>query len=45
MVIHSSIGVLFYVLIGFKLFDRVDNFLDKRFGKDKKTINKKGIKQ
>ena len=35
MVIHSSIGILLYVLIGFKLYDRVDSFLDKHFGKDK----------
>ena len=34
-VIHSSIGILLYVLIGFKLFVRMDDFLDKHFGKDK----------
>lgn len=33
--LHSSICVLLYVLIGFNLFDRVDNFLDRHFGKDK----------
>lgn len=36
IVIHSSIGILLYVLIGFRLFDRVDDFLDKHFGKDKR---------
>jgi len=36
VVIHMSICVLLYVLIGFKLYDRVDNFLDKHFGKDRK---------
>ena len=35
MVVHSSIGILLYVLLGFRLFDRVDSFLDKHFGKDK----------
>lgn len=35
IVVHSSIGILLYVLIGFRLFDRVDDFLDKHFGKDK----------
>ena len=35
IVIHSSIDVLLYVLIGFRLFDRVDDFLDKHFGKDR----------
>jgi len=40
IVIHSSIGVLLYVLIGFRLFDRVDDFLDKHFGKDRGRKNK-----
>ena len=40
IVIHSSIDVLLYVLIGFRLFDRVDDFLDKHFGKDKRRKNK-----
>lgn len=35
MVIHSSIGILLYVLLGFKLFDRVDTWLDTHFAKDK----------
>lgn len=39
-VIHSSIGILLYVLIGFRLFDRVDDFLDKHFGKDRGRKNK-----
>jgi len=41
MVIHCSIGILLYVLLGFRLYDRVDNFLDKHFAKD----NKKKIKK
>lgn len=28
-VIYMSISILFYVLIGFKLYDRVDNLIDK----------------
>lgn len=36
VVIHMSICVLLYVLIGFKLYDRVDSFLDTHFGKDKR---------
>jgi hypothetical protein len=40
-IIHSSIGILLYVLIGFRLFDRVDDFLDTHFGKDKKRKIKK----
>ena len=36
MVVHCSIGILLYVLLGFRLFDRVDSFLDKRFGKDRR---------
>lgn len=35
MVVHSSIGILVYVLLGFRLYDRVDSWLDKHFGKDK----------
>lgn len=29
-----SMAILFYVLIGFKLFNRIDNVLDKNIGKD-----------
>jgi len=29
-----SLGILWYVLIGFRLFSRVDNLLDKKVGKD-----------
>ena len=31
-----SISVLLYVLLGFKLFSRIDSLLDKKIGKDKK---------
>ena len=34
IVIFTSISILFYILIGFKLFSRMDNFLDKHFAKD-----------
>ncbi len=33
---YSSLCVLAYVLLGFKLYDRADDFLDKKIGKDKK---------
>lgn len=29
-----SLGIFWYVLIGFRLFSRVDNLLDKKVGKD-----------
>jgi len=32
-----SMGVLLYVLIGFRLFSRVDTFLDKKVSKDRKS--------
>jgi len=33
--IYASTSVILYVLVGFKLYDRVDNFLDKHLGHDK----------
>lgn len=41
MIVNSSISIILYVLIGFKLYDRWDDFMDKRFGKDKKLRSKK----
>lgn len=31
--VNTGISVLIYVLFGFKLYDRCDDFLDKRLGK------------
>jgi len=39
--IYISISIIFYVLLGFKLYDRVDQLLDKVVPDDKKTITKK----
>ena len=33
---YGCIGILLYILIGFKLYPRVDAWLDKHFAKDKK---------
>ena len=41
VIVHMSICVLLYVLIGFKLYDRVDSFLDKHFGKDRISKRRK----
>lgn len=35
-----SMGILWYVLLGFRLFGRVDNLLDDKFAKDKKKRRK-----
>ena len=35
IMIFSAVSILLYVLIGFKLYDRVDCFFDKKIGKDK----------
>lgn len=32
--LYSTSSIILYVLIGWRLFDRVDNFLDKRFAPD-----------
>jgi hypothetical protein len=45
-IIYESLIVLFisvilYVLIGFKLYDRIDSFLDKNVGEDKPERKKK----
>lgn len=34
VLMDGSIGVLQYVLIGFRLFNRMDSLLDKKIGKD-----------
>lgn len=34
VIIHALIGCVLFVLVGWKLFDRVDNFFDKRFAED-----------
>jgi len=33
-IIYFSLGAVFYVTIGWRWYSRVDDFLDKRFGKD-----------
>ncbi len=37
----SSMAIIFYVLLGFKLADRMDHFLDKRFADDTEVKKKK----
>lgn len=34
VILYALIGCVLYVLVGFKLFDRVDHFFDKRFAPD-----------
>lgn len=34
VVIHALVACVLFVLIGWRLFDRVDNFFDKRFAED-----------
>lgn len=34
--LFSALCILLYVLVGFKLYSRADNFLDNKLGKDKK---------
>jgi uncharacterized membrane protein len=34
-VIYVSCSIILYVLVGFKLYDRFDDFMDRRFGRDK----------
>jgi uncharacterized metal-binding protein len=44
LIIYIAISILFYVLIGFKLYDRVENLLDKVSSDEKEkksTIHKK----
>lgn len=42
-VVYVSFTIILYVLIGFKLYDRFDDFMDRRFGRDKsaRTSRKK----
>jgi len=37
IVLYSSFVTIIYVLVGFKLYDRVDNLLDKKIADDKKS--------
>ena len=34
VVIHALVACVLFVLVGWRLFDRVDNFFDKRFAED-----------
>ena len=36
-----SLGIMWYVLLGFKLFSRVDSFMDVKFAKDKPEKKRK----
>ena len=41
MMIHwVSLGIFFYVLLGFQLFNRIDNLLDKKVASDEKPKKK-----
>jgi len=40
--LYSALCILLYVLVGFKLYDRADSFLDKKIGED---TPKKGNKK
>jgi hypothetical protein len=46
--VYSSLSILFYVLLGFKLYDRIDHLLDSKIALDTKEIikdkSKKGKK-
>jgi len=42
-IIYAVVACMFFVLIGWKLFDRVDHFLDKKFAPDEEE-NKKARK-
>ncbi|MGD9678092.1 MAG: hypothetical protein AB7V16_06980 [Vulcanibacillus sp.] len=39
-VIYCALSIIFYVLFGFKLYDRVDNFLDKKLPDTKEKRKK-----
>jgi hypothetical protein len=39
--LYSLSSVILYVLVGFRLYDRVDKLLDKKIGKDKPFRKKK----
>ena len=41
MVHWASMGIIFYVLLGFKLYGRIDNLLDKKIADDEKTKRRK----
>lgn len=36
--IYFSISIIIYVVIGMRLFDRIDTFMDKKFAEDKGDI-------
>jgi hypothetical protein len=46
-IIYTAISVILYVLVGFKLYDRVDALLDKKIGADlkEKTFTKSKVKK
>jgi hypothetical protein len=37
--LHACGGVIAYVAVGFRLYDRADNFLDAKFAKDEKPVD------
>lgn len=38
---YSSIGILYYTLLGFHLYDRIDHLLDKKIAPDEQNPNRK----
>ena len=45
MAVYSSLSIIFYVNIGFKLYDRWEAVLDRWAKLDNKEVNKKRIKK
>lgn len=41
IVFFGSVSILLYVLVGFKLFPRIDNLLDKKIGSDEEEKPKR----
>jgi uncharacterized membrane protein YfcA len=40
-----ALSYIVYVLLGFKLYDRIDSFLDKKIGEDKEVKNGRSKKK
>jgi len=39
--LYFTVAVIIYVTVCFRLYDRIDSFLDKKFGEDKQSSPKK----
>lgn len=43
--LYTMSSIIFYVLIGWRLYDRVDNFLDNKFAPDNGPPNNKKVRK